>query len=118
MDEDPEIWIAGYYGLIVAFRKRINQFVFGSFFDNFIILAVLANTIVMGMENLDKDSPSLKSFREQANLWFTILFVGELMLKCYALGIGAYCRDSMNLFDAIIVFISVFDLVFLSEDET
>jgi len=30
---DSLIWIPGYYGITLAFKKRIQQFVFSSFFD-------------------------------------------------------------------------------------
>jgi hypothetical protein len=30
---DDLIWIPGYYGITLAFKKRIQQFVFSNFFD-------------------------------------------------------------------------------------
>jgi hypothetical protein len=45
------------------------------------------------------------------------LFVGELIIKLYALGIGPYCKDFMNLFDAVIVVTSVLDLLLFSEPD-
>ena len=72
----------------------------------------------MAAENMDKTSESFKAFRIEANVWFTYLFVGELVIKMYALGIITYCKDFMNLFDAIIVVTSVLDLLLFSGEDT
>jgi len=79
---------------------------------------VVLNTVIMAAENMDKTSKTFADFRIEANIWFTWLFVGELILKLYALGIAAYCKDFMNLFDAIIVVTSVLDLFLFSGTDT
>ncbi len=40
------------------------------------------------------------------NLIFTIIFTVELGIKLFALGLSGYIRDTMNVFDCIIVVIS------------
>lgn len=46
---------------------------------------------------------------------FTYLFAGDLVVKLTGLGVGEYVRDRMNVFDAFIVGLSIFDVVFLSQ---
>lgn len=40
------------------------------------------------------------------NLIFTIIFTVELAIKLFALGLKGYVKDTMNIFDCIIVIIS------------
>ena len=42
---------------------------------------------------------------------FTYLFTVEMCFKIYALGIKGYAREGFNLFDGILVVVSIFDLV-------
>ena len=37
--------------------------------------------------------------------------MGELVIKVLGLGIQAYARDSMNQFDAIVVIISIIEII-------
>ena len=110
------MWISGYYGLTLAFKKRVSYFVLGDFFDQFIILMVIFNTVSLAMENLGDDE--LKAKRVQYDLFFTYTFIVELILKVYVLGPKDYGRDKMNLFDAMIVLTSVMELVsdFMNKD--
>jgi hypothetical protein len=70
---------------------------------------VIANTVSLGLENLGDQE--LVDKRTEANLWFTYIFIVELLLKVYVLGAKEYGRDKMNLFDAVIVATSVMELV-------
>lgn len=49
---------------------------------------------------------------------FTIIFTIELGLKLMGMGVMDYLRDYMNVFDALIVAISLVDLIFLSGSGT
>ena len=81
----------------------------GSFFDQFIILMVILNTISLGMENINREKYQAK--RDQANLVFTWIFIVEMLLKLYVMGVKEYVRDTMCLFDGVIVATSVMDLI-------
>ena len=48
-DDDVIIWISGYYGLTLAFKKRVSSVVLGSVFDQFIIFMVIMNTVGLAM---------------------------------------------------------------------
>ena len=106
---DTILWIPGYYGLTLAFKKRVSAFVNGSFFDQFIILMVILNTVSLGMENINREKYQAK--RDQANLVFTWIFIVEMLLKLYVMGVKEYVRDTMCLFDGVIVATSVMDLI-------
>ncbi len=47
------MWMEGYYGQTLAFKKRISLFVNSAFFDQFIILVVILNTISLGTKGLN-----------------------------------------------------------------
>lgn len=48
------------------------------------------------------------------NIAFTIIFTFEVILKLVGLGVRAYCADRFNVFDAIIVIISILELCLAS----
>ena len=85
------VWIPGYYGVAVAFEKMIQQIIHSSSFNKFIIVAVLLNTISLGMEGL-KTSTQTTNFRNNANVCFTYIFIVEMFLKLIGMGlVGNTC---------------------------
>jgi len=75
-------------------------------FENIIVFSVIINTIILSLDGLVKDSGSL-AVMDKMNLSFTIIFAIEMTIKLFAYGFLGYVRDSMNLFDGIIVLISL-----------
>lgn len=47
---------------------------------------------------------------EIANVFFTIIFTIEMCLKMFGLGLRLYVEDNFNIFDAVIVAVSLFEL--------
>lgn len=41
---------------------------------------------------------------------FTLIFAVEMIFKIYALGFKGYAREGFNLFDGVLVVVSLFDL--------
>jgi hypothetical protein len=41
---------------------------------------------------------------------FTYIFAVEMCFKIYALGIKGYAKEGFNLFDGVLVVVSIFDL--------
>jgi len=82
------------------------------FLENFIILIVIFNTIILSFDGLFSD-PSLKSLFQSLNLLFTIIFTIEMFLKIVSHSIQGYLRDKINLFDGFIVVISLCEVIFL-----
>ncbi|CAD8053314.1 unnamed protein product [Paramecium primaurelia] len=80
------------------------------YFNMCLNLAVFMNTVILCLDGLVNNSEDLNSF----NLAFTILFTIEMGLKIIGYGIIQYIRDPMNIFDSIIVALSLVDIFFLS----
>ena len=56
-------------------------------------------------------SPALTTFLEWANIFLTVFFLLEMLLKIVGLGIVEYTASAFNLFDAFIVCTSIFELI-------
>jgi hypothetical protein len=54
----------------------------------------------------------MENFLEMANEWFTWIFIYEMFIKWYAIGIGKYFADTMNILDGGVVWLSIFEIVF------
>ena len=105
-----DIWEGGFEGLFQAFRRLVRDFALGKWFDYFIMLSVLGNTIVLAMDGLlDSNGNKIVS---QWNLGFTYVFTIDMFLKMFGMGVAEYLKDGMNTFDAIIVSLSLIELFF------
>lgn len=47
-------------------------------------------------------------------MFFTWVFIGEMVIKLLGLGVREYARDSFNLFDATIIILSIVDMIVTS----
>lgn len=77
-------------------------------FNFFVFCLIIGNTAVLSID----DYPSNKS--KQATLAilndiFTFVFLGECLFKIVGLGPKNYFKDNFNLFDSIVVLISIID---------
>lgn len=78
-------------------------------FYNFIIfMLILANTIVLAMDDYPQ-SLNKEMVLSIFNDFFTFAFLIEMLLKMFGLGINNYLHDSFNLFDAVVVTLSLID---------
>ena len=68
------------------------------------------NTIVLALDKYPED-PSLTKVTQSLNTFFTWAFVVEMVIKLIGLGFKEYARDSFNIFDAIIVVLSLIELI-------
>lgn len=48
---------------------------------------------------------------ELSNLFFSSIFIVEMLLKITALGFSCYLHDKMNVFDTVIAFICALDII-------
>ena len=72
------------------------------------MLSVLGNTIVLSIDGLlDNDGNKILY---KFNLGFTYIFTIDMSLKMFGMGITEYLKDSMNVFDALIVSLSLIEL--------
>ena len=76
----------------------------------FITILIIANTIVLALDKYPEDT-ELVNISEILNEFFTWAFVAEMIIKLLGLGFKEYVRDSFNIFDAIIVILSIVDII-------
>ena len=60
----------------------------------------------------------LVTLSEIANLFFTVVFAIEMVLKLFGFGCGQYVSDGFNVFDCFIVIMSFVELIIASEGES
>ena len=49
---------------------------------------------------------------------FSYLFIGEMVIKLIGLGFREYCRDSFNIFDAVVVILTIVDMIITSTSDS
>lgn len=96
-------------------QKWIRNFVLGKTFDYFILIIVVANTAILSTAGLVSDNDTTV---QVLSTTFTIIFTVELVLKVIGLGVKNYVIDKMNIFDAVIVILSLVDLISSTEGAT
>lgn len=93
----------------IKIQRLIALVVFDPFTELFILLCILINTLFMALDNDDVDDQMRRLF-EQGNYFFTATFVVEAVMKIIALSPKFYFREGFNVFDAIIVGLSLLEL--------
>ena len=82
-------------------------------FEVLSLLLILTSCVILALDEPLASNESQIVYM-QLDYWLTILFVIEMSLKVIAFGLirheGAYFRQPFNVFDGIIVIISVYDL--------
>ncbi|XP_029948747.1 voltage-dependent T-type calcium channel subunit alpha-1I-like [Salarias fasciatus] len=91
-------------------RKKLWGIVESKYFNRGIMIAILINTISMGIEHHEQPE-ELTNVLEICNIVFTSMFSLEMILKLTAFGSFNYLRNPYNVFDGIIVIISVCEIV-------
>ena len=80
------------------------------YFEKVVIGLILLNTLSLASEHYEEEFWVTETNRI-ANLFFTIIFAVEMVLKLYGLGCKKYVADNFNNFDAFIVIMSYVELV-------
>jgi len=78
-------------------------------FTFLIVLLILLNSVVLATEHYEQPD-WLSETQDIANIVFTVLFAFEMVFSMIALGIKDYFADGFNIFDSIIVVLSLIDL--------
>ncbi|XP_035389090.1 voltage-dependent T-type calcium channel subunit alpha-1G isoform X11 [Electrophorus electricus] len=89
-----------------TFRKIVDS----KYFGRGIMIAILINTLSMGIEHHEQPE-ELTNALEISNIVFTSLFALEMLLKLLVYGPFGYIKNPYNIFDGIIVVISVWEIV-------
>ncbi|XP_041838955.1 voltage-dependent T-type calcium channel subunit alpha-1I-like [Melanotaenia boesemani] len=91
-------------------RMKLWGIVESKYFNRGIMIAILINTISMGIEHHEQPE-ELTNVLEICNIVFTSMFSLEMILKVTAFGSFSYLRNPYNVFDGVIVIISVCEIV-------
>ncbi|KAG2432797.1 hypothetical protein HXX76_008531 [Chlamydomonas incerta] len=94
-------------------QYRVRIFVNHNLFNQFFMLLIFLNTIFLSMEYHNQPD-SLTKALNVSNLTLTVLFTIEMILKLFGLGFWDYIRDGFNIFDALVVTISLLEIVLSS----
>uniref|UniRef100_A0A8C0K376 Calcium voltage-gated channel subunit alpha1 H n=1 Tax=Canis lupus dingo TaxID=286419 RepID=A0A8C0K376_CANLU len=93
-----------------TFSAKLCCIVDSKYFNRGIMVAILTNTLSMGVEYHEQPD-ELTSALEISNIVFTSMFALEMLLKLLACGPLGYIRNPYNIFDGIIVVISVWEII-------
>lgn len=86
-----------------------------SFITTFIIICIAANTIVLSTYHYNMNN-NLKLVLDAINLLFTVIFAIEIILKLVAYSWKDFCNDKMNLFDLVVVLVSIIEILFFNDE--
>uniref|UniRef100_A0A6Q2YM42 Sodium channel protein n=1 Tax=Esox lucius TaxID=8010 RepID=A0A6Q2YM42_ESOLU len=90
-------------------RKTVKLIVMDPFVDLAITICIVMNTVFMAMEHQPM-SPDFNNMLTVGNLVFTGIFTAEMCLKIIALDPYYYFQEGWNIFDGIIVSLSLIEL--------
>ncbi|KAM5227412.1 voltage-dependent T-type calcium channel subunit alpha-1H isoform 2-T2 [Ctenodactylus gundi] len=96
--------------LWASFSSKLRRIVDSKYFNRGIMVAILVNTLSMGVEYHEQPD-ELTNALEISNVVFTSMFALEMLLKLLACGPLGYIRNPYNIFDGVIVVISVWEIV-------
>lgn len=105
------------YPLLAEWSTKVETIVEDPRFSNFIIAFICLNTTLLAAEHYDMPG-WLKSVSDVCNIIFTLVFFVEMVLKLFGLGIKKYISDNFNVFDCVIVLVSMIELVLASDEKS
>ncbi|KAM5274704.1 voltage-dependent T-type calcium channel subunit alpha-1G isoform 15-T15 [Ctenodactylus gundi] len=105
-EAEPSSVLAFWKLICDTFRKIVDS----KYFGRGIMIAILVNTLSMGIEYHEQPE-ELTNALEISNIVFTSLFALEMLLKLLVYGPFGYIKNPYNIFDGVIVVISVWEIV-------
>ncbi|KAF7667180.1 hypothetical protein LDENG_00072760 [Lucifuga dentata] len=98
------------------FRLWCQKVIGHKMFDHVILLFIFLNCITIALERPDIQPNSMeRMFLSVSNYIFTVIFVGEMMIKVVAMGLyfgnSVYLQSSWNILDGLLVFVSLVDIL-------
>ncbi|CAG9855273.1 unnamed protein product [Phyllotreta striolata] len=93
----------------LVFQKAIAFVVFDPFVELFITLCIVVNTLFMALDHHDMDRDLEKALKS-GNYFFTATFMIEATMKLIAMSPKYYFQEGWNIFDFIIVALSLLEL--------
>ncbi|XP_043795207.1 sodium channel protein para isoform X15 [Apis laboriosa] len=95
--------------LWLEFQKYVALLVFDPFVELFITLCIVVNTLFMALDHHDMDK-DMERVLKTGNYFFTATFGIEATLKLIAMSPKFYFQEGWNIFDFIIVALSLLEL--------
>ncbi|KAL6432411.1 hypothetical protein ACFW04_006775 [Cataglyphis niger] len=95
--------------LWLEFQKYVSLLVFDPFVELFITLCIVVNTLFMALDHHDMDK-DMERVLKSGNYFFTATFGIEATLKLIAMSPKYYFQEGWNIFDFIIVALSLLEL--------
>ncbi|XP_075562670.1 sodium channel protein type 5 subunit alpha-like [Pelecanus crispus] len=95
--------------LWLRIKKKVAAFIKDPFIDLTITVCIVMNTLFMALEH-DNMTDNFKLMLNVGNLVFTGIFTAEMILKIIALDPYYYFQQHWNIFDSIIVTLSLIEL--------
>ncbi|XP_028134019.1 sodium channel protein para [Diabrotica virgifera virgifera] len=93
----------------LVFQKFVALIVFDPFVELFITLCIVVNTLFMALDHHDMDR-NLEKALKSGNYFFTATFMIEATMKLIAMSPKYYFQEGWNIFDFIIVALSLLEL--------
>jgi len=90
-------------------RQWLYWVVSNPWFQRFIFVAIIVNTVILALDQhpIERDMDDMLIVLNQV---LTYIFALEMLLKVGALGFKEYTSDNYNVFDAVVVFMSILEL--------
>ncbi|XP_039304554.1 sodium channel protein para isoform X19 [Solenopsis invicta] len=95
--------------LWLEFQKYVSLLVFDPFVELFITLCIVVNTLFMALDHHDMDK-DMERVLKSGNYFFTATFGIEATMKLMAMSPKYYFQEGWNIFDFIIVALSLLEL--------
>uniref|UniRef100_A0A671SK35 Sodium channel protein n=1 Tax=Sinocyclocheilus anshuiensis TaxID=1608454 RepID=A0A671SK35_9TELE len=92
-------------------KKIVHMLMMDPFADLFITICIVINTAFMAMEYHPMEDPYINMLTT-ANVVFIAIFTAEMIFKIIALDPYTYFQEGWNIFDSIIVTLSLLELCF------
>ncbi|XP_055621171.1 sodium channel protein para isoform X50 [Toxorhynchites rutilus septentrionalis] len=93
----------------LKFQEWVSFIVFDPFVELFITLCIVVNTLFMALDHHDMD-PDMEKALKSGNYFFTATFAIEATMKLIAMSPKYYFQEGWNIFDFIIVALSLLEL--------
>ncbi|XP_055078851.1 voltage-dependent T-type calcium channel subunit alpha-1H-like [Periophthalmus magnuspinnatus] len=113
---DHEDWSLYLFSPHNEFRLWCQRVITHKLFDHIVLLFIFLNCITIALERPDIQANSMERvFLSVSNYIFTVIFIGEMMIKVCAMGLyfgkGVYLQSSWNVLDGLLVFVSLVDIL-------
>ncbi|KAM6941292.1 sodium channel protein type 4 subunit alpha B-like isoform 2-T2 [Lycodopsis pacificus] len=90
-------------------KQRLYIFITSPFFNLGVVICLIVNIVFMCLEHYPMTERFDRTLSE-AQLVFTVIFIAEMFLRVVAMDPYGYFQVSWNVFDSIIVFVSLLEL--------